>query len=111
MQQMYCIDIRNLTYTGLGYENGSWDESNVSNIGYVNRVLNSYYPDQPGLPEAANDNVRAAAVQAAVWFFSDGYVLEDTDSIRALTAQIVTDVLAAGPLTEPPAPDVSITPR
>ncbi|MDK1317708.1 thioester domain-containing protein [Arthrobacter sp. zg.Y20] len=107
---MYCIDIRNPTYTGLGYENGSWDESNVPNIGYVNRVLNSYYPDQPGLPEAANDNIRAAAVQAAVWFFSDGYVLEDTDSIRALTAQIVTDVLAAGPLTEPPAPDVSITP-
>lgn len=109
-QQMYCIDIRVLTYEGLGYENGSWDESNVPNIGYVNRVLNSYYPDQPGLPEAANDNIRAAAVQAAVWFFSDGYVLEDTDPVRALTAQIVADVLAAGPLTEPPAPDVSIAP-
>ncbi len=109
-QQMYCINIRVPTYTGLGYENGSWDESNVPNIGYVNRVLNSYFPDQPGLPEAANDNIRAAAVQAAVWFFSDGYVLQDTDPIRPLTAQIVADVLAAGPLTEPPAPDVSIAP-
>ncbi|WP_152223525.1 thioester domain-containing protein [Arthrobacter gandavensis] len=109
-QQMYCIDIRTSTYAGLGYENGSWDESNVPNIGYVNRVLNSYFPDQPGLPPAANDNIRAAAVQAAVWFFSDGYVLQDTDPIRPLTAQIVADVLAAGPLTEPPAPDVSITP-
>ena len=110
VSQMYCIDIRVLTYAGLGYENGSWEESNVPNIGYVNRVLNSYYPDQPGLPEAANDNVRAAAVQAAVWFFSDGYVLEDTDPIRPLTSQIVAEVLAAGPLTEPPAPDVSVTP-
>ena len=109
-QQMYCIDIRTATYTGLGYENGSWDESNVPNIGYVNRVLNSYFPDQPGLPPAANDSIRAAAVQAAVWFFSDGYVLQDTDAIRPLTAQIVADVLAAGPLTEPPAPDVNITP-
>ena len=109
-QQMYCIDIRTSTYTGLGYESGTWDESNVPNIGYVNRVLNSYYPDQPGLPDAPSDNVRAAAVQAAVWFFSDGYVLQDTDPIRPYTAAIVADVLAAGPLTEPPAPNVAIDP-
>jgi len=109
-QQMYCIDIRTSTYTGLGYESGTWDESNVPNIGYVNRVLNSYYPDQPGLPDAPSDNIRAAAVQAAVWFFSDGYVLEDTDSVRPYTAAIVAAVLAAGPLTEPPAPNVSIDP-
>ncbi|MGW9405890.1 DUF5979 domain-containing protein [Arthrobacter sp. NPDC055585] len=110
-QQMYCIDIRTNTYNGLGYENGSWDESNVPNVGYINRILNSYYPDQPGLPaEAPSDNVRAAAVQAAIWFFSDGYVLEDDDPIRQYTAPIVAAVLAAGPLTEPPAPDVSIDP-
>lgn len=110
-QQMYCIDIRTNTYTGLGYENGSWEESNVPNIGYVDRILNSYYPDQPGEPAAApNDNIRAAAVQAAIWFFSDGYVLEDGDPIRPYTAAIVADVLAAGPLTEPPAPNVSIDP-
>lgn len=109
-QQMYCIDIRTSTYTGLGYESGTWDESNVPNIGYVNRVLNSYYPDQPGLPDAPSDNIRAAAVQAAVWFFSDGYVLEGTDSVRPYTAAIVAAVLAAGPLTEPPAPNVSIDP-
>ncbi|MCC3281561.1 DUF5979 domain-containing protein [Arthrobacter caoxuetaonis] len=109
-QQMYCIDIRTSTYTGLGYESGTWDESNVPNIGYVNRVLNSYYPDQPGLPDAPSDNIRAAAVQAAVWFFSDGYVLEDTDAVRPYTAAIVAAVVDAGPLTEPPAPNVSIDP-
>jgi hypothetical protein len=110
-QQMYCIDIRTATYTGLGYENGSWEESNVPNIGYVNRVLNSYYPDVPGAPPGPpTDAIRAAAVQAAVWFFSDGYVLQDTDPVRQYTAAIVADVLAAGPLTEPPAPDVSIAP-
>ena len=110
-QQMYCIDIRTATYAGLGYENGSWEESNVPNIGYVNRVLNTYYPDVPGAPpEPPTDAIRAAAVQAAVWFFSDGYVLQDNDPIRQYTAAIVADVLAAGPLTEPPAPDVSITP-
>ncbi|MBF4992499.1 Cys-Gln thioester bond-forming surface protein [Arthrobacter gandavensis] len=109
-QQMYCIDIRTSTYTGLGYESGTWSESNVPNIGYVNRVLNSYYPDQPGVPPAPSDSIRAAAVQAAVWFFSDGYVLEDTDPVRPYTEAIVAAVLAAGPLTEPPAPNVAIDP-
>ena len=109
-QQMYCIDIRTQTYTGLGYENGSWDESNVPNVGYVNRVLNTYYPDVPGAPPAPSDAIRAAAVQAAVWFFSDGYVLAANDGVRQYTAAIVADVLAAGPLTEPPAPDVSVDP-
>lgn len=110
-QQMYCIDIRTSTYTGLGYEGGTWSESNVPNIGYVNRVLNSYYPEQPGLPAGApSDDVRAAAVQAAVWFFSDGFVLQDTDPVRPFTLAIVQAVLLAGPLTEPPAPDVYIEP-
>ncbi|MCC9176052.1 thioester domain-containing protein [Arthrobacter sp. zg-Y179] len=110
-QEMYCIDIRTSTYSGLGYESGTWSESEVPNVGYVNRVLNSYYPDQPGLPaEAADDATRAAAVQAAIWFFSDGFVLQDTDPLRPLTQEIIDAVLAAGPLTEPPPPDVSIDP-
>ncbi|MCQ1958120.1 thioester domain-containing protein [Arthrobacter sp. zg-Y826] len=110
-QEMYCIDIRISTYSGLGYESGTWSEANVPNVGYVNRVLNSYYPDQPGLPaEAADDATRAAAVQAAIWFFSDGFVLQDTDPLRPLTQGIIDAVLAAGPLTEPPPPDVSIDP-
>ncbi len=41
---MYCIDIRTETRVGIGYENGTWDEATVPNIGYVNRILNSYYP-------------------------------------------------------------------
>lgn len=111
VQEMYCIDLRTSTYSGLGYVNGTWGEANVPNVGYVNRVLNSYYPDQPGLPaEAPNDATRAAAVQSAIWFFSDGFVLQDTDPLRPYVQAIVDSVLAAGPLTEPPAPDVSITP-
>ena len=110
-QEMYCIDIRTSTYSGLGYESGTWGEAAVPNVGYVNRILNSYYPDQPGLPaEAATDAQRAAAVQAAIWFFSDGFVLQDTDPLRPLVQGIVNAVLTAGPLTEPPPPDVAITP-
>lgn len=106
---MYCIDIRTSTYPGIGYERGTWDESNVPNVGYVARILTEYYPTT-ALPTAANDNVRAAAVQSAIWFLTDKYVLTAADPVRPLVAAIVADVLAQGPLAEPPPPDLGIQP-
>lgn len=106
----YCIDIRTSTAVGIGYERGEWEESNVPRLGYIARLLNSYYPTVPNAPAGlASDNERAAAVQAAIWFFSDSYVLADTDPLRDAVAGIVTEVLAAGPVTEEP-PDLDITP-
>ena len=107
---MYCIDIRTETRVGIGYENGTWDEATVPNIGYVNRILNSYYPSVPGQPAGLNNNQRAAAVQAAIWFFSDGYVVNPRNSLYTAVQTIVNDTIAAGPLVEPDAPDISITP-
>ncbi|MCC3277023.1 thioester domain-containing protein [Arthrobacter sp. zg-Y20] len=107
--QMYCIDIRTPTGIGYGYENGSWDESNVPNIGYVNRILNTYYPNT-NQPAGLTDNRKAAAVQAAIWFFTDGYVVNPTNNLYSAVASIVNATIAAGPLTEPDAPDISITP-
>ena len=71
---LYCIDIDTDTWGGIGYALGSWDASNVQNVGYVARILNEYYPNT-NQPVLANDNETAAAVQAAIWFFSDRYVL------------------------------------
>ena len=107
--QMYCIDIRTPTRQGLGYVNGEWSEANVPNIGYVARILNTYYPST-NLPAGLTDNQRAAAVQAAIWFFTDGYVVNPRDSQYSTVSSIVNATIAAGPLTEPPAPDISITP-
>ncbi|MCC3297990.1 DUF5979 domain-containing protein [Arthrobacter caoxuetaonis] len=107
--QMYCIDLRTSTRVGIGYENGTWTEANVPNIGYVERILNTYYPSS-NLPAAQDNNRRAAAVQAAIWFFTDGYVVRRTDPIYPLVAQVVNETIAAGPQAEPPAPDISITP-
>ncbi|WP_157005288.1 DUF5979 domain-containing protein [Microbacterium trichothecenolyticum] len=107
---MFCIDIRTLTYPGLGYENGTWDESNVPNVGYIARILDEYYPNTGEPADAPNDNARAAAVQAAIWFFSDNYVLSSTDPVRPFTAAIVATVLAAGPLPEPSPPNLVIDP-
>ncbi|MET1005305.1 MAG: thioester domain-containing protein, partial [Propionibacteriaceae bacterium] len=106
---MYCIDIRTATYPGIGYENGSWDASNVSNVGSVARTLADYYPNS-SLPAAPNDNIRAAAVQAAIWYFSDNYILQPDDPIRPYTETIVNAVVAAGPLPEPSPPNLTINP-
>ncbi|WP_066302728.1 thioester domain-containing protein [Arthrobacter luteolus] len=107
--QMYCIDLRTETRVGLGYVNGTWDEGNVPNIGYVNRLLNTYYP-QTDLPTGLTDDQKAAAVQTAIWFFTDGYVINPADPLAAAVTAIVNDTIAAGALTEPDAPDISITP-
>ena len=108
--KMYCIDIDTNTYIGFGYQLGTWDESNVGNVGYVARLLNSFYPNTDE-PAALTDlNQKAAAVQAAVWFFSDRYVLNTSDPLHNAVMTIVNDVIAAGPLVQPPPPTLTITP-
>lgn len=108
---LYCIDIRTSTYPGLGYALGSWDASQVPNVGYVARILNSYFPTVPTAPPGlANDNQRAAATQAAIWFFSDSYVLNTSDPLHDTVAAIATAVIASGPLDQPPPPSLTITP-
>ena len=61
---------------GFGYSLCNWDATNVPNVGFVARTLDEYYPttDEPagGL---TNPDQKAAAVQAAIWFFTDGFVL------------------------------------
>ncbi|MCS5724148.1 thioester domain-containing protein [Herbiconiux sp. CPCC 203407] len=108
--EMYCINLRVATEGGIGYESGTWAESNVPNIGYVTYILNSYYPttDQPS---GLTANQRAAAVQAAIWYFTDNYLVSSSSTaVRAAAAAIVTAAQVAGPLEEPPAPDLTITP-
>ena len=58
---------------------GNWDASGVSpSVGYVARLLNEYYPHTNEPAALTNLNQKAAAVQAAIWFFSDRYVLNTT---------------------------------
>ena len=110
--QMYCINLRVSTYVDTGYASGTWTESNVPNLGYVTYVLHNYYP-AVNAPAGLTDAERAAAVQSAIWYFTDGFVLDTTTAqakVRAATAEIVAAAWENGPVTEPPAPDVEITP-
>ncbi|MBO3103716.1 thioester domain-containing protein [Cellulomonas fengjieae] len=107
----YCVQSRVGTFSGLGYTNTTWAESNVRNTGYVARIVNSYYPIVPTEPAAAaNDNQRGAAVQAAIWFFTDGYIVSTADPVRPLVESIVAATLLVGPLAEPSPPAIAITP-
>jgi TQXA domain-containing protein len=114
--KLYCIDIFTATYPGVGYGLGTWDAASVPNVGYVARILEEYYPTTP---EPTNDpitnapltaNQTAAAVQAAVWFFSDKYALSTSDPLYQTVVGIVDHVKSQGPLVQPPPPSLTLTP-
>ena len=109
---LYCIDINTNTTTGIGYELGSWDAGGVSpRVGYVARLLNEYYPHTNEPAGLTDPNEKAAAVQAAIWFFSDRYVLSTSDAaLHNAVVAIVNQVKADGPLFQPPPPSLTITP-
>jgi TQXA domain-containing protein len=107
---MHCIDIHTDTWLGVGYGLGTWDAANVPNVGYVARVLEEYYPNTNEPANLTDLNQKAAAVQAAVWFFSDRYVLDTSDPIHDTVAGIVDHVISQGPLVQPPPPSLTINP-
>ena len=108
---LYCIDINTDTTTGIGYELGSWDAGGVSpRVGYVARLLNEYYPHTDEPAALTDPNQKAAAVQAAIWFFSDRYVLSTSDPLHDAVVAIVNKVKVDGPLIQPPPPTLTITP-
>ncbi len=112
---LYCIDINTDTWGGIGYALGTWGASNVKNVGYVARILNEYYPhtDEPATlanGAAASPDQTAAAVQAAIWFFSDRYVLNTSDPLHNTVAAITAKIIKEGPLVQPPPPSLTITP-
>ena len=106
---LYCIDILTATYGGIGYSLGTWNAANVPNVDYVARLLNEYYPNTSE-PALTNLNQTAAAVQAAIWYFTDKYVLNTSDPLHSPVAAIVAHIQQAGPVGEQPAPTLTITP-
>ncbi len=107
---LYCIDILTATFGGIGYELGTWDSTTVPNVGYVARLLNEYYPNTNQPADAPSDYQRAAAVQAAIWFFTDRYVVSTSDRLYDEVVKIVDHIRLAGPVGEQPPPTLTITP-
>ena len=108
--ELYCIDIFTATAAGDGYGLGTWDAANVPNVGYIAQLLQEYYPTTEEPASLAILREKAAAVQAAIWFFSDRYVLSTSDPVYAATVAIVDHVIAQGPLAQAAPPSVTLTP-
>jgi hypothetical protein len=107
---LYCIDINTFTWPGIGYGLGTWDASNVPNVGFVARLLNEFFPNTNEPAGLTDPNQKAAAVQAAIWFFSDSFVLSTSDPLHDAVAAITNQVRAEGPLVQPPPPSLTLTP-
>ncbi|MGH8883155.1 MAG: thioester domain-containing protein, partial [Stackebrandtia sp.] len=106
--EVYCIDLHNEIRIGVTYTQATWGESEVPNVGYVARILNDYYPNSAEPASLTSDDERAAAVQAAIWFFTDRYVLASDDPLFETASDIVTAALSDGPLPEPKDPTLDI---
>ncbi len=109
---LYCIDIRTFVYPNMGYYLGTWDAANVPNVGYVSLILAQYYPNQPTPPAGLTTDQYAAATQAAIWYFSDGFVLSTSDmKLHNAVATIVAAVQGEPlPPAKPPQPTLTINP-
>ena len=101
---LYCIDIFTGTAPGYGYGLGTWDEANVPNVGYIARLLQEYYPNTEQPASLATPREKAAAVQAAIWFFSDRYVLSTFDAVHGATVAIVDQIKNRGLWSRLPRP-------
>lgn len=88
---VFCIDFRTPVARNGEYVEGTWDESEVKNLGKVQWVLTHGYPNAdpatllskaggtlpPGLTGPRRDTLLYFGTQTAVWQFSDGVRLGD----------------------------------
>jgi hypothetical protein len=108
--QTYCVDLLTGTRAGLGYRLGRWSEAEVPLVGYVARILADYHPNTD-LPAAGGDvDLRAAAVQSAIWYFTEKFVLDADDPAYPAARGIVAAVLAAGPVEAAEPPSLQVVP-
>jgi hypothetical protein len=107
---LYCADLFPSTRVGIGYGYGTWEAADLPNLGYSARLVNEYYPTTGQPASLPNVYDKAAAVQAAMWFFSNSFVLSTTSPLRSAVVEIVNHIRAEGPLVGPPPPSLSLDP-
>lgn len=104
----FCVDLDTTTYAGIDYSNSDWTTAGVPNSSYIVYILLNYPWD--AVPVGSR-TAEVAAIQAAIWFFSDGLVLTSGDPARPRTTTIVDDAILNGGATPPPTPPtLTVTP-
>ena len=79
---VFCTDLAHTTTKGVEYE-----VSNLTMDCRILYILNKYPPSEPGLT-----NAEAAARQAAVWHYSDGFVIDPGDPVASRVQAIISEV-------------------
>jgi hypothetical protein len=97
---LFCLELGVETGEGLGYATARWTGTRVPHLGAVARLVTGCYPFPP-TGHALAGAQRAAAVQLAIWYFTNRAILDPTSPLAPLVAAIVSGVLAKGPLREP----------
>jgi TQXA domain-containing protein len=114
--ETYCIDLHTPTSIGVHYNEGTWSEANVTNLGKVTWVLRHGYPavslgvlqSTYGLGSLTAAQA-ASATQAAVWHFSDGASL---DASNAPNVVALYQALVATATSDPePSATLGVTPN
>jgi len=93
----YCVDFIGGIDEGDTIPEVPWDGSSIANRDAVERILNSYFPVGVG-PEGyeieGTDSEKAAATQAAIWHFTNGFELESSNGHPTVLTNYQT-ILAA----------------
>jgi len=99
----YCVDLISRLEEGDTIPEVPWDGSAIANRDAVERILNSYFPIGVG-PEGyeiqGTDSEKAAATQAAIWHFTNGFELDSSNGHPAVLTnyQTILDAVADGVL-------------
>lgn len=106
---LYCADATTATSPGVHYKISATETATTPNLGYVGTIIMNNYPitSSPTTLSSADD--KAAAVQLAIWYFTNRVVADRTDSHYAATKAIVQDALRRGPLVSKGAPKLYLT--
>ncbi|GAA2021334.1 hypothetical protein GCM10009839_17870 [Catenulispora yoronensis] len=113
----YCVQYAAGQLSGTGYDPQA--HNSTRNLGYVQRILQNYWPatDLPAVPAKATDTAntnrqRSGAVAMAIHYFTDGIVMPpdyQTPALYDVVMKIVDDVLTAGAAPAPADPTPAIT--
>ena len=93
----YCIDIHTGIRAGTTLDEIEWSEANVDNLDKVEAILRWYHPNGDGPSDhqiTGTDAQKAAATQAAIWHYTDDFVL-DTDGNDDVIVANYDAILAA----------------
>lgn len=114
----YCIDLHTPIPTNTDLDEIEWATSGVANLDKVEVILAHYHPNGTG-PEGheieGTDAQKAAATQAAIWHYTDGFELDLDDSNDPKIVSNYEAILAAVDSAEfdgfgEPTVSLSITP-